>query len=387
MNSIVNEPRRRRPGIINEIRRVGKREKTDAELSFEVGRTSRDTLSKLLVVCGKVGDDNADVYRAKAQEIGADFVVEPGRSWVLTHKTVRDCFEEGKHAGVLLIGTNKELPATQIEYQGSYGFTDWFIQDVDGDDVPDTPVGRVFGPPETILYHMDPLIIDSNIAVVFDSQPGRSTRHVEGLKQLGFDVEVLRQFTEKDLKLLSVSEFILQFSDGMFDSRIHGTPERWASHNSVILDHQQASSIKFEGYPVIYSEACSTAMEGPLLKAFLDQGACYIGATLDTMNNVEAFDDWRFCAYADGWKFGFLDLLDTHKLIGEVKVNVDRAIYENLDTNAKKELTAIRKGERFEITSDNGLSATEWVMFGNPLRRTTVGPAADYTPGRLIVDT
>jgi hypothetical protein len=387
MNSIVNEPRRRRPGIINEIRRIGKREKKDDELSFEVGRTSRETLSKLLVVCGKVGDDNTDVYRAKAQEIGADFVVEPGRSWVLTYKTVRDCFEEGKHAGVLLIGTNKELPATQIEYQGSYGFTDWFIQDVDGDDAPDTPVGRVFGPPETILYHMDPLIIDSNIAVVFDSQPGRSTRHVEGLKQLGFDVDVLRQFTEKDLKLLSVSEFILQFSDGMFDSRIHGTPEKWASHNSVILDYQQASSIKFEGYPVIYSEACSTAMEGPLLKAFLNQGACYIGATLDTMNNVEAFDDWRFCAYADGWKFGFLDLLDTHKLIGQVKVGVDRAIYENLDANIKKELTAIRKGERLEITSDNGLSATEWVMFGNPLRRTTVGPAADYTPGRLIVDT
>jgi hypothetical protein len=105
------------------------------------------------------------------------------------------------------------------------------------------------------------------------------------------------------------------------------------------------------------------------------------------MNNVEAFDDWRFCAYADGWKFGFLDLLDTHKLIGQVKVGVDRAIYENLDDIIKKELTAIRKGERFEITSDNGLSATEWVMFGNPLRRTTVGPAADYTPGRLIVDT
>ncbi|MFW9912841.1 MAG: hypothetical protein ACFFEU_10230 [Candidatus Thorarchaeota archaeon] len=389
MNSILNEPRRRRhrPGIINEVRRIGKKKRKDEDLVFEVGRTPRDTLSKLLIVCGKVGDDNANAYRAKAEEIGADFVIEPGRSWVLTDKTVKDCFEEGKHAGVLLIGTNKELPATQIEYQGSYGFTDWFLQDVDGDEIPDTPVGRIFGPPETILYHMDPMIIDSNIAIVFDSQPGRSTRHVEGLKQLGFDVDVLRKFSENDKKLLSVSEFILQFSDGMFDSRIHGTPEKWASHNAVILDYQQASSIKFEGYPVIYSEACNTAMEGPLLRAFLDQGACYIGATLDTMNNLEPFDDWRFCAYADGWKFGFLDLLDTYELIGEVKVGVDRAIFENLDEDVKKEISAVRHGETFEITMDNGLSATEWVMFGNPLRRTTVGPVADYTPGRLIVDT
>ncbi|MFW9889286.1 MAG: hypothetical protein ACFFER_13955 [Candidatus Thorarchaeota archaeon] len=388
MNSIINEPRRRhRPGIINEVRQIGGKKRKDEDLVFEVGRTPRNTLSKLLIVCGKVGDDNADAYRAKAREIGADFVIEPGRSWVLTDKTVKDCFEEGKHAGVLLIGTNKELPATQIEYQGSYGFTDWFIQDVDGDEIPDTPVGRIFGPSETVLYHLDPMIIDSTIAIVFDSQPGRSTRHVEGLKRLGFDVDVLRKFSEKDKKLLSVCEFILQFSDGMFDTRIHGTPEKWASHNAVILDYQQASSIKFEGYPVIYSEACSTAMEGPLLKAFLDQGACYIGATLDTMNNLEPFDDWRFCAYADGWKFGFLDLLDTYELIGQVKVGVDRAIFENLEENVKREIYAVRNGDTFEIISDNGLSATEWVMFGNPLRRTTVGPAADYTPGRLIVDT
>ncbi|MFW9845756.1 MAG: hypothetical protein ACFFD6_03325 [Candidatus Thorarchaeota archaeon] len=363
------------------------RKKSDEELSFDVGRTSRETLSKMLVVCGKVGNDNSARYKAKAREIGADFIIEPGRSWVLTHKTIQENYDQDKHAGILLIGTNKELPATQVEYQGSYGFTDWFIQDVDGDDVPDTPVGRVFGPPETILYHMDPMIIDSNIAIVFDSQPGRSTRHVEGLKQLGFEVDVLRKFDSRDLKLLSVSEFILQFSDGMFDSRIHGTPEKWASHNSVILDYQQASSIKFEGYPVIYSEACSTAQEGPLLKAFLDQGACYIGATLETMNNVEPFDDWKTCAYADGWKFGFLDLLDTYELIGRVKVEVDRAIFENLDESIKKEIAAIRNGDQLEITSDQGLSSTEWVMFGNPLRRTTVGPAADYSPGRLIVDT
>ncbi|MFX0107553.1 MAG: hypothetical protein ACFE7R_04650, partial [Candidatus Hodarchaeota archaeon] len=357
------------------------------ELSFEIGRMPREILQNLLIVCGKTGEKNINRYRAKAKAMGADFIYETGRSWVLTHKTIQKNFEKGKHRGVMLIGTNKELPAAQISYSGSYAFTDWFIQDVDGDGAPDTPVGRIFGPPETILYHMDPMVIDSNIAVIFDSQPGRSTRHVEGLNKLGFEVDVLRKFSPNDAKLLSFCEFILQFSDGMFDSRIHGDPERWASHNAVILDYKQASSIKFEGYPVVYSEACSTAQEGPLLRAFLDQGACYIGATLETINNIETFDDWRCCAYADGWKFGFLDLLDSHELIGEVKVNVDREIYERISVEIKNEIEKARLGEKIYLESDNALSTIEWMLFGNPLRRTTVGPTADYTPGRIVVDT
>lgn len=124
----------------------------------------------------------------------------------------------------------------------------------------------MFGPPDIILSHFDPLIIDSDIVIVFDSQPGRSRRHVESLVDLGFDVEILKRFTREDVKLLEVTEFILQFSDGVFTSRIHGTPERWVSHNSVILNAQHVSTIKFQGYPVVYSEACSTAQEGPLLK-------------------------------------------------------------------------------------------------------------------------
>ncbi len=240
MNSFVNEPQSR-GGVINEIRRLGRRRRSDKELSFEIGKMPRGILSKMLVVCGKVGAEATAAYEAKAKEMEADFVSETGRSWVLALKTVQKNYDSGTHSGVLLIGTNKELPATQISHGGYYGFTDWFIQDVDGDGAPDTPVGRIFGPPETVLYHMDPMIIDSNIAVVFDSQPGRSTRHVEGLKDLGFEVEVLSEFSEQDSKLLSVCEFILQFSDGMFEMRIHGTPEKWASHNSVILDHTQAS--------------------------------------------------------------------------------------------------------------------------------------------------
>jgi len=376
-----------RTGSVNEIKKALAPRRKERSLDFAVGKSSRSVISSLLVVCGKVGRENAALYEKHSREIGADFVLETGRSWVLAQQTIRKNYKPGVHQGVLLIGTNKELPSTQIAYQGSYAFSDWFIQDVDGDGIPDVPVGRIFGPPETVLYHMDPMIIDSNIAVVFDSEPGRSTRHVEALAKLGFDVEVLRKFAPEDVPLLSVSEFILQFSDGTYTSRIHGTPDVWASHNSLILTHQQAASIKFKGYPVIYSEACSTAREGLLVRAFLDQGACYIGSSLDTVNNLEPFDDWRACAYADGYKFGFLDLLDSKDLIGKVKLGVDRAIYENLESSVKAEIEAVRNGMTTEIKSDKALSTVEWLMYGNPLRRTAVGPSADFSPGRIPVDT
>jgi len=375
-------------GTINEIsKRFIKKEWDESKLVFEVGKLPRNLLSKLLVICGKVASDDIELYENKAIELECDFIHEKGRSWVLSQKTIRENYDANYHRGVLLIGDNKQLPATQIAYQQAFAFTDWFIQDLDGDSIPDFPVGRIFGPSQTVLYHMDPMIIDSNIAVVFDSEPGRSSRHVEGLASLGFDVEVLSKFTHKSNRLLSVSEFILQFSDGIFTSRIHGTPGEWATRNSVILSHEQTSTIQFEGYPVVFSEACSTAQEGPLLRAFLNQGALYIGSTLETMNNLETFDDWRYCAYCDGWKFGFLDLLDTHELIGEVKVNVDREITKHLTPTVLAELENVRNGITSTLTSDRAVSVCEWVLFGNPLRSTTIGPNANFTPGRIIVDT
>lgn len=384
----MNIIRKSGSGSINEIKKkFVRKERSEDDLTFDTGRMPRDILSKLLVICGKVGKDNIAKYQQKAKELNCDFIQEKGRSWVLTHKTIRDNYDPDNHLGVLLIGSNKELPATQISYQDDYAFTDWFIQDLDDDSIPDFPVGRIFGPPETILYHMDPKIIDSNIAIVFDSQPGRSTRHVEGLAALGFDVEVLRKYSDDERKLLSVCEFILQFSDGVFTSRIHGTPDKWATHNSVILSSEQTSTIEFEGYPVVFSEACSTALEGPLLKAFLDQGAIYIGSTLDTLNNIEPFDDWRACPYCDGWKFGFLDLLDTYELIGQVKMSVDREITSNLDRDAMDALENVRNGNTNILSNDHAVSVCEWMLFGNPLRPTTVGPNANYSPGRIVVDT
>ncbi|MHA1480785.1 MAG: hypothetical protein ACTSQZ_05135, partial [Candidatus Thorarchaeota archaeon] len=99
-----------RIGTINEVRKKFRKKKVQRDLSFDVGKLPRDILDKMLVICGKVGKDNIDQYQAKANELGADFVVETGSSWVLTRKTVRENYDHAHHKGVLLIGSNKELP-------------------------------------------------------------------------------------------------------------------------------------------------------------------------------------------------------------------------------------------------------------------------------------
>jgi hypothetical protein len=379
--------KKRHAGSINRIWKAMRKEWNEDELDFPLKRLSSEKKKQMLVVCGRVGSKQTETCRRKAEQLGIDFVEETGRSWIHTKRTLAREFVPGHHSCVLLIGDNKALPGTQISYAGGYAYTDWFLQDVDNDGCPEVPVGRVFGSSETVLYHMDPRIVDSNIAVVFDSEPGRSDIHVRALADLGFDVQVLESYRPDDALLLSASEFVLQFSDGMYECRIHGTPERWASHNSVILSHKDASAISFKGYPVVFSEACNTAQEGPLLRAFLDQGACYVGASLDTLNNFRPFDNWRFCAYADGWKYGFMDLLDSYCTIGEVKVNVEKEMYAYLAPSVKKEVEALGAGDQSKIESDEALTMVEWLLFGNPLRKTTVGLNADYRPTRIPVDT
>ncbi len=259
---------------------------------------------------------------------------------------------------------------------------------MDGDGLPDVPVGRVFGDPATVLLHMDPLLIDSDLAVIFDSTPGRSDRHLKALQKLGFEVYVLPRYFDKYSRLLALSEFVLQFSDGYYLKRIHGSAEAWLSHNAIILDFKQAREIPFSGYPVVFSEACTTAREGPLLRAFLERGACYIGSPLNTVNNTQPYNNWRECTYADGWKFGFLDLLDTYDTIGEVKLNVDRALFDGLPPKLQKVVADMSKKRGCSnIAHDEVVSVLEWGLFGNPVRVCTRGPNASFEPDTIVVDT
>jgi hypothetical protein len=76
--NIIAKGRARASGSINQVYKWLKKKRTDEELTFDVGKTRRDTLEKMLVICGKVGNDNAEQYEAKAKELGADFIVEDG---------------------------------------------------------------------------------------------------------------------------------------------------------------------------------------------------------------------------------------------------------------------------------------------------------------------
>jgi hypothetical protein len=357
-----------------------------ANLRHEISMIPRRDLARLLIICGKVELEKRRIFEKKASEISADFVHIKPTSWQETRETIRNEYDKKKHSAVLLIGNNRELPGTKVQHRQIQGFTDYFIQDLEDNQIPEVVMGRVFGDTETVLYHMDPCIIDSNIAVLFDNMPHRSQLHVDSLNRLGFSVEIFKKFKPRYSRILEVSEFILQFSDGYVAERVHGTPERWASNNVIVLHNKHIERIKFKGYPVVYSEACRTAQEGPLLKAFLKGGACYIGATLETMNNTEVFDNWEACPFSDGWKFGFLDLLDSYDTIGEVKLAVDNTLARCLTEMQRAEMEAVSHGAG-RIQSSEVASVVEWMLYGNPLRRTTVGRRADFRPGRIQVDT
>ncbi|NOR39492.1 MAG: hypothetical protein GQ580_07890 [Candidatus Thorarchaeota archaeon] len=62
-------------------------------------------------------------------------------------------------------------------------------------------------------------------------------------------------------------------------------------------------------------------------------------------------------------------------------------MHEHLDAKYKREINNISSGKSNELESSQAVSTVEWVLFGNPLRRTTVGPNADFNPGTIVVDT
>ena len=70
-----------------------------------------------------------------------------------------------------------------------------------------------------------------------------------------------------------------------------------------------------------------------------------------------------------------------------MKLAVDKTLTENLEPKVFAELENVRKGETNTLTIDNAVSVSEWMLFGNPLRSSTVGPNAHFTPGKIVVDT
>ena len=104
------------------------------------------------------------------------------------------------------------------------------------------------------------------------------------------------------------------------------------------------------------------------------------GENLDVLNKIREVQDIEPRDPSE------LDKDELYHTISE-KVEVDKEIASRLDSVVMKEVESISKSDTKKMEQDQAVSTIEWVLYGNPIRRTPVGPNADFTPGRLIVDT
>lgn len=305
-------------------------------------------------------------------------------------REMEQAWEQEQTKSILIIGDYMEFPPMKFKTRFGIHYSDYIYADVGNEGEADVGIGRVFGSIETIRRHLQMQIGDSNQAIVFDSDPNRASSTIEAVKALGFELQVLQRYDPvKDKPLLENAELILQVSDGVVNERIHGSSLKWASHSYTIMDYNDFQQLKFKNYPVIFSEACSTASFGPLLSAVLQAGAMYYGATSLSMNNPKEFSNWRACPYADGVKIGMLDVMDEVQTMGQVVQKINTELFKSLSASQKGQLQSAlnnaKKGE--DIPSSEVATILQYNLFGNPERPVTVGIDPDYDAGVIHYDT
>ncbi len=284
----------------------------------------------------------------------------------------------------LLVGDNISIPPLQVSEDT---FSDMIYEDLDGDLYPDTPVGRVYGDINTIKFHILPIIADTNLALIFNAENASTKRHEKILKELGFDVYLMPTFDLYYKNVISKAEIIIQFSDGPVYGRVHGSPDEWLTHSKVILNANKLSDITFNTYPVIFSEACKTGHFGKLVSGFLKARALYIAAAGDTYNNLDPCDSWKNCLFADGFKIGLFDELDSHETIGDTKLAVEKELLSHFSNGLIKKFENLMNLENVLVDDQNFVSVVQWFLFGNPLRPPAIGPRGEFNGIRIPVDT
>ena len=279
---------------------------------------------------------------------------------------------------LIILGDKDQFPCLEYRWEKGKGYTDIIYSDPRKDGNLTVTVGRIYGSTETILVHLEGKYGDSNEAVVFDTTPRRSELPIQALESLGFYTYLASGFTDATRRMMERAEFVLQYSDGTLYDRVHGDPKRWfgGRRPRKLLDYNDVASVMFKYYPVIYAEACSTANFGPLLHAFLAQKTIYVGSTTPTYNNHIEFDSWETCHFCDGYKYGFLDLLDSRNTIGEVKRDVDAGLFSTLDQANSKQYETLLRGKTRDPKTIELLSTIQNLLFGNPNRPVTVGAGA-----------
>ncbi len=290
---------------------------------------------------------------------------------------------------ILIVGDYLEFPPMKFQTRFGVHYSDFIYADVGNEGSADVGIGRVFGSIQTISKHLQMRIGDSNRAVLFDTDPVRSSATIEAVKALGFDLDVLSEYREDNKSMLEDAELILQVSDGVSTERIHGTPMEWASHNGKIMDYNDFSTLEFKNYPLIFSEACSTVSYGPLLTNILKAGGMYYGATSPSFNNPKEYSNWRACSYCDGIKIGLLDVMDEVSTIGQVVRELNQTLFESLSASQQDLLSKALKNPLIgETIADPEIETIlQFNLFGNPDRPIVVGVDPDYDAGVIHFDT
>lgn len=341
----------------------------------------------VIVWSNKLSTINKEALRRYCKNQGLISAEIKTRNVFEANREIEKMAEDWKIRQLLIIGDAKEFPSLKYIFRNKVRYTDIIYQDLGGEGNITLSVGRIFGNKETILSHLECSYGDSNLALVFDTTPKTSELPVKALMDLGFNVELLDGFSENRIPLLEDAEMILQYSDGTVLDRVHGDNGSWFGGNPPIklLSWRDLRRIKFKHYPFVFSEACSTANFGSLVRKMLEARGIYLGATGPTYNNPRVYKNWMVCHYCDGYKYGVLDSLDCCDTIGEVKVKVDKELFNTLNERQQKAVLDLEKGTKKRINDIEVLATIEFMLFGNPKRPVTVGKHGSFKIGEIPV--
>ncbi|MFX1452716.1 MAG: hypothetical protein ACFFCM_17895 [Promethearchaeota archaeon] len=349
------------------------------ELSkYNIKIVSSRELNKLLIVWNpdnhpEIKNEDirkfSKIHALKTSEIKVDNVFKANRR-------IEKEADNQNTDNILIIGDILQFPSLEFNHKKSLAYTDLIFEQI-GDF--NLKIGRIYGGEKTLHNHIRFSYGDSNLAVVVDTTPKKSELPVKALEALDFKVFMWGGINGQSLKimepLLEQAEMILQYSDGTFFDRVHGNIKEWygGSPPKAFFTYKDFRKIQFQCYPFIFSEACHTANFGPFVREAIRALSIYIGATSLTYNNKIEYKSWRDCHYCDGVKYGILDLLESKKTLGDVKLEVDKTLFETLPASKQKKILELNKRSGISIRDAEIISTIQWIYFGNPLRPVTVG--------------
>lgn len=285
---------------------------------------------------------------------------------------------------IIIVGDDRQVPTAEFVFMDSRRPTDVIYEmESNGDFV--YKVGRIYGNFDVLKHHLGMKYENNNKAVVIDYDPKKADLSYKAVKELGFDITSIKKLNWRNRKAFKRASFILQYSDGPVDKRVHGTPLAWGAGEKKILDFQDVKKIKwFDAYPLVFSEACDTCLFGPLLTAFIETGSVIVGSTSETYNNDK--EEPHVCSHTcDGFKYLLLDYLHEEKTVGDVIIRVKQTLFNTLNSYDKENLLRIKYNSVIFPDKDL-LPILQFNTFGNPDRPSPVVNGKFDLKEKILVD-